>query len=80
MLGKVRLKVILMIKHYAMKTHGVEAYLHAFLNSALDEGEWSASHFCRFIHDGKLSVLTEKEVECDQETIRMWWRGNYPGI
>jgi len=23
---------------------GVEVYLHAFLNSALDRGEWSASH------------------------------------
>jgi hypothetical protein len=27
---------------------GVEVYLHAFLTSALDEGEWSASCPCHF--------------------------------
>jgi hypothetical protein len=32
-------------KHHVMKTYwGVEVYLHAFLISALDGGEWSASH------------------------------------
>jgi hypothetical protein len=32
-----------------MKTYwGVEVYLHAFLNSALDGGEWSASRPGRF--------------------------------
>jgi hypothetical protein len=32
-----------------MKTYrGVEAYIHAFLTSALDGGEWSASRLGRF--------------------------------
>jgi hypothetical protein len=31
-------------KYHAMKTYwGMEVYLHAFLTSALDGGEWSAS-------------------------------------
>jgi len=28
----------------------VEALLHVFLTSALDGGEWSASHRCRFTY------------------------------
>jgi hypothetical protein len=40
---KVKLSLCL-TKHHAMKTHwGVEVQLHAFLTSALDGGEWSAS-------------------------------------
>jgi hypothetical protein len=45
--GKVKVKVELslcLIKHHAVKTYwGVEVYLQAFLTSALDGGEWSAS-------------------------------------
>jgi len=33
-----------LIKHHATKTHGtIEIWLHAFLTSALDGDEWSAS-------------------------------------
>jgi len=36
-------------KHQAMKTYWVlEVQLHAFLNSAVDRGEWSASRLGRF--------------------------------
>jgi hypothetical protein len=36
-------------KHYTMKTcSGVDIYIHAFLTSALDEGEWLASSPGRF--------------------------------
>jgi hypothetical protein len=36
-------------KYFAMKKYGrVEALLHAFLTSALDGGEWSASRPARF--------------------------------
>jgi hypothetical protein len=32
-------------KYHTMKTYGtVQGQLHAFLTSALGEGEWSASH------------------------------------
>jgi hypothetical protein len=43
---KVKVKLSLyLIKHHAMKTYwGVEVYLHVFSTSALDGGEWSASH------------------------------------
>jgi hypothetical protein len=38
-----------LIKHHAMKKYwGVEVQLHVFLISALDGGEWSASHHGRF--------------------------------
>jgi hypothetical protein len=37
------------VKYYAMKTYGgVEVYLNAFLNCALDGCEWSASRPARF--------------------------------
>jgi hypothetical protein len=41
----VKMKLSLcLIKYYAMKTYrGVEVYLHVFLNSALDGGEWWVS-------------------------------------
>jgi hypothetical protein len=36
-------------KHHAMKTFwGVEVWLHSFLTSAVDRGEWSASRLGRF--------------------------------
>jgi hypothetical protein len=45
---KVKLSLCL-TKHHAMKTYwGMEVYLHAFLTSALDGGEWSASRPSRF--------------------------------
>jgi hypothetical protein len=47
---KVKLKLSLCLtKHHAMKMYwGVEVWLHAFLISALDGGEWSASRLGRF--------------------------------
>jgi hypothetical protein len=40
---------IVLIKHHAMKMcRGVEVLLHAFLTSALDGSEWSASRPSRF--------------------------------
>jgi hypothetical protein len=47
---KLKIKLSLCLtKHHAMKTYlGVEGQLHAFLTSALDGGEWSASRLCRF--------------------------------
>jgi hypothetical protein len=43
-----------LIKHYAMKTYwDVELYLHTFLTSAVDGGEWSASRPGHFIPRGK---------------------------
>jgi hypothetical protein len=42
--------VPVLTRYNAMKTYGgVELQLHAFLTSALDEGEWSASHPSRCI-------------------------------
>jgi hypothetical protein len=47
---KVKVKLSLCLtKHHVMKTYwGVEVYLHAFLISALDGGEWSTSRPGRF--------------------------------
>jgi hypothetical protein len=40
---------LFLTKHYATKTYwGEEVYIHAFLISALDGGEWSASRHGRF--------------------------------
>jgi hypothetical protein len=42
---------LLLTKYHAMKMYwGVEVYLHAFLTSALDGGEWSALRPGRFTH------------------------------
>jgi hypothetical protein len=43
-------------EHQAMKTYwGVGVKLHAFLISALDAGQWSASRFDRYVLDRRLS-------------------------
>jgi hypothetical protein len=40
---------MLLIEYHAVKAYwGNQVYLHAFLASALDGGEWSASRLCRF--------------------------------
>jgi hypothetical protein len=50
---KVKLSLSL-TKYHAMNTYwGVEVYLRAFLTSALDGGEWSASRPGRFTPQGK---------------------------
>jgi len=36
---------------------GVELQFHAFLTSALDGGEWSASHLGHFTYRKELSVV-----------------------
>jgi hypothetical protein len=47
--GKVVPVLFLLTEHHAMKGYwGVEVPLHTFLTSALDGGEWSASHPGRF--------------------------------
>jgi hypothetical protein len=48
--SKVKVKLSLRLtKHHAMKAYwGAEVWLHAFLTSALDGGEWSASRPVRF--------------------------------
>jgi hypothetical protein len=62
---KVKVKLSLCLTmHHEMKTYwGVEVYLHAFLTSALDGGEWSASRPGRF---------TPKERAPGTHRIRGW--------
>jgi hypothetical protein len=47
-IDKVKVKSLCIIKHHAMTYGGVELQLHAFLTSALDGDERSASRFSRF--------------------------------
>jgi hypothetical protein len=63
--GKCKVKLSLcLIKHHSIKTYGgVEVYLHAFLISALDGGEWSASHPGRY---------TNRERSPDTHWIGGW--------
>jgi hypothetical protein len=45
----IKSKAILVLKQYAMKTHGkMEVKFHTFLTLALEGGEWSASHSSHF--------------------------------
>jgi hypothetical protein len=47
--GKAQKCPCALTEHHAMKTYwGVELWLHVFLTSALDGGEWSASRPGRF--------------------------------
>jgi len=52
-------------KHRTTKAYGVEVQLHAFLISAQDEDEWSASRPSRFTPEERAS--------------RIHWRGDWVG-
>jgi hypothetical protein len=53
-----------------MKTHrGTEVQLHEYLTSALDGGEWSASHSGRFTPGEKATVPTEQEAGWAPEPV-----------
>jgi hypothetical protein len=60
MAAKVKGKIfpcVFLTEHHAMKVYwGVEVYLHAFLDSALDGGEWSVSITGRFTPSERVSV------------------------
>jgi len=48
-------------KHHAMKTYGgVELQIHAFITSALDGGEWSASRPGRFTPGNKARYTLDR--------------------
>jgi hypothetical protein len=57
-LDPVKLKVSpCLIKRHAMKTYwGAKVQFHSFLTSALDGGEWSASHPGRFTCGERASI------------------------
>jgi hypothetical protein len=66
---------------------GVEVYLHVFLTSALDGGEWSASHLPRFTTRerapgtiwiggwlGSIAGLDAKGIYVTARQRSLWWR------
>jgi hypothetical protein len=68
--GKVKLSLCL-TKYHAMKTYwGVEVQLHAFLISALDGGEWSASRTGRFDPWERAERQINKDVRQERERER----------
>jgi hypothetical protein len=53
-------KIVHERKRNALITHGVvEITLHPFLILALDEGDWSASLYCRFDLEERALVASE---------------------
>jgi hypothetical protein len=59
------------VLNYAANTYGgVEVRLHAFLISALDGGEPSASHPGRFTPGKKVTLPTETEAGGDPDMDR----------
>jgi hypothetical protein len=58
-----------------MKTYwGVEFYLHAFLTSALDGGEWSGSFFGHFMPGGDLFSRGKYNFEIFSSHTSVWGR------
>jgi hypothetical protein len=64
-------KVVLV---HAMKTWGVEVWLHSCLTSALDGGECSTSRPGRFFTE-KNSLAIEQKAGWAAEPVWMFWRG-----
>jgi hypothetical protein len=68
-----------LIKHYTMKVYeGVDVWIHVFLTSALDGGDWSASRPGRFI-PGERPPFTHW-IGGAPEPVWTTWRGekSYP--
>jgi len=58
-LGYVQVKLFLWLTtHHSMKTYGgVDMYLHVFLTSVVDGGEWSASRSSHFTPGEEIPVI-----------------------
>jgi hypothetical protein len=62
-------------KHHAMKTYEeMEVYLHAFLTSALDGCEWSASRPGRFTPGKELPIPIRWEAGWTPEDVWTRWQ------
>jgi len=77
--GKV-VPVLFLTEHHVIKAYwGVEAELHTFLTSALDRGEWSASHPSHFTHREGTQVPIGQGAGWAPEPVWPWWRrGKFP--